>query len=493
MAAQPPLIRFLLRFFLGWYRWFALLFSSIARRITGKRGTPAEERVVSGQAWDEFCDTLKAAGASMVAPGAPRDAFTQAEGYRYLARLARAGLENFLECSDVEAPTLCAIANGSRDARVCIGSDNPDNLYENAQIDGTLEYVLTGTRGTVRYLGFGTQSGQYGKAGGLQTVAYLHAEELAYDNVPPGGKVGATSTFTIVLSAERPAHAKNWLQLKPEPREAMCIVRQTFGDRTKEMPAAVTIRRRIATAAAAATTTATATAGARRSSSPSRTSAGRQGSSAATSSSGAVARPRQLTAERLDEGLQSAAVLVAGASAMFAKWAYGFQGHTNQLPLFDQKTSDNAGGDPNIRYYHSYWRLPASGTPSGDWAMVITAKPPPCRMWNFQLNNHWMESLDYRHHVVHTNSTLARPDEDGSGGYTIIVCAHDPHAHPPHAHPPHAHHLGGGRFLGNWLETTGHEGGTMCFRWVAPQVPDESLPHPKVEILPVKELLARRR
>jgi hypothetical protein len=28
---------------------------------------------------------------------------------------------------------------------------------------------------------------------------------------------------------------------------------------------------------------------------------------------------------------------------------------------------------------------------------------------------------------------------------------------------------------------------------VAPQVPDESLPHPKVEILPVKELLARRR
>ena len=50
-----------------------------------------------------------------------------------------------------------------------------------------------------------------------------------------------------------------------------------------------------------------------------------------------------------------------------------------------------AGGDPNIRYYHSYWRLPAG------MALRIRVRPPPCRCWNFQLNNHWMESLDYRY------------------------------------------------------------------------------------------------
>ena len=49
----------------------------------------------------------------------------------------------------------------------------------------------------------------------------------------------------------------------------------------------------------------------------------------------------------------SSRVLAAGASAMFAKWAYEFQSHTNQLPLFDQQKSNKAGGDPNIRYYHS--------------------------------------------------------------------------------------------------------------------------------------------
>ena len=53
------------------------------------RGTTArseaEARVVSGQAWADFCDTLKAAGAAINAPGTPTDAFTQAEGYRYVA------------------------------------------------------------------------------------------------------------------------------------------------------------------------------------------------------------------------------------------------------------------------------------------------------------------------------------------------------------------------------------------------------------------------
>ena len=47
--------------------------------------------MVSGRAWDEFCDTLKAAGASLSFPGTPQDAFNQAEGYRYLSRLRAGG------------------------------------------------------------------------------------------------------------------------------------------------------------------------------------------------------------------------------------------------------------------------------------------------------------------------------------------------------------------------------------------------------------------
>lgn len=165
---------------MGLYRWVAQLLLTLRRRVTRTNVSPAEERVLSGAAWNEFCDTLKAAGASLLAPGAPQDAFSQAEGYRYLSRLARAGLENF-ECTDVEAPKLSAIANGNRNARICIGSDNPDNLYENAVLDAALSYVVQGVRGTVGYLGLGTQSGSYGGKGGLSTVDYLEADKLIYD------------------------------------------------------------------------------------------------------------------------------------------------------------------------------------------------------------------------------------------------------------------------------------------------------------------------
>ena len=172
-----------------------------------------------------------------------------------------------------------------------------------------------------------------------------------------------------------------------------------------------------------------------------------------------------------------------------------FQAHTNSLPLFDQRKSDGAGGDPNIRYYHSYWRL------SEGQVLRIRARPPPCRCWNFrtygarchpdlyrhqpprasplslrpvarlnvahvpdvapsglvshrgaELNNHWMESLDYRYHTVHTNSTLARPDDDGSGWYTLLVCADNPNTR--------------GAFYGNWYRRacTPHACGDTCPR-----------------------------
>jgi len=58
------------------------------------------QRIVSGRAWEEFCDQLKLAGANLMYPGTPRDPFQQAEGIRYLTRLTRAGLEAFVEYSD---------------------------------------------------------------------------------------------------------------------------------------------------------------------------------------------------------------------------------------------------------------------------------------------------------------------------------------------------------------------------------------------------------
>jgi len=200
---------------LATYRNFALLML----KLRGK--TPddvASERIVSGKAWDEFCDSLKAAGGVLLFPGAPRDAFNQAEGYRYLTRLVRAGLEAFIESADPRAPVLLRLCNET----VKLGSDNPDNYYQNATVSGEYEYRIHGTRGTVHYLGFGVQKGQYGQAGGMQTAAYVDASTL---HIEPDG------TFELILSRTQPA-GKNWLPLDPEA--SLVIVRQTFGDRENE-------------------------------------------------------------------------------------------------------------------------------------------------------------------------------------------------------------------------------------------------------------------
>jgi len=354
-------------------------------RLRGKtQDDLAAQRVVSGESWNEFCDTLKAAGAAMSFPGAPRDPFNQAEGYRYLSRLARAGLTSFIEHADANAPVLHRVV----DETTKLGADNPDNFYQTAALDGNHEYKIIGRRNTIAYLSFGTQSGNYGQGRGLPPTGHIESSEIETDE---------DGCFELLVS--RKPQTGNWLPMTSET--GTLVVRQTFLDREAETPADLRIER--------------------------------------INCPEDERRPSAWTARKLDEGLKNAGALTAGAPLLFAKWARDFKKHSNQLPLFDPQVSLAAGGDPNITYYHSHWEI------AQDEALVIEVTPPECEHWNFQLNNYWMESLDYRYHQIHTNKHLARLEDDDS--VRLIVAHENPG-------------------LPNWLETAGHTSGTMCFRWV---------------------------
>jgi len=342
------------------------------------------QRIVSGKAWEEFCDNLKSAGAALVYPGAPRDAFNQAEGMRYLSRLTRAALEAFVEYGDVNFPELRRMVHET----VKLGADNPDNYYMNAQISGINEYRIVGKRNTIDYLGFFTQNGNYGTTGGMAPCGALEGEEL---------KLEEDGSFEIILS--RMKRGKNWLKI--EYNTGLVIVRQTFKDRSTEIPAEIRIE-----------------------------------------NLSGIKEPEPLTAAKVDEGLKTAALFVVGAPILFAKWAKGFQKHANQLPVFDQEVSNAAGGDANIIYHHSYWKL------AKDESLSIEFMPPECENWNFQLNNYWMESLDYRYFPVCLNKHSAIAEKDGK--IRIIVSHHNPG-------------------LKNWISTCHHEEGTMCLRWYRPK------------------------
>jgi len=364
-------------------------------------GGSARDRIMDGQAWADFCDALKAAGEVVTGEQSPMDPFDRAEGFRYLARLTRAGLESFLEHADPLAPEFRCI---TRDT-IKMGADNPDNYYLGAPVRGTCEYRITGSRGNVHYLGFGSQAGNYGATGSLETTGYLESADM---------ELGEDGAIDIRVSSE--PQPGNWLRMTPAT--SSIIVRQTFLDRAGERPAELEIRR-----------------------------------------VDGAHEPRNVTPESIDRGLSAAGSFVRGCSDLFLQWASSMRPYTNRLPPFDPEIARIAGGDPNIAYYHSYWEL------EPDEALVIEVTPPECAYWNFQVNNHWMESLDYRYFPVMVNKHTAVSGADGS--VRVVVAAENPG-------------------VDNWIDTCGHRRGTMCWRWIRSQ----SHPTPSTKVVKTATLRA---
>jgi len=340
-------------------------------------------RVMDGRAWEDFCDGLKDAGQLVFSEAAPATPFDRAEGYRYLSRMLRAGLESFVEGGDAAFPVLRCPAHET----IKLGADNPDNYYQSAPLSSDYDYLLKGSRGTVDYLGFGTVINRYSSGGGMKTDGFLDSRDIDVDE---------DGNFEVIISQRE--HPGNWLRMGPETNSLN--VRQTFQDRQTETRAEMILER--------------------------------IGSK--------EERPEPLTPEKLDRGLQGAIQFIKNTTGLFENWAESFVPTTNEVAAADQAFCQAIGGDPNIYYFHSAWEL------ADDEALVVEAATiPACQTWNFVLQNWWMESLDFRYHNIHFNKHTAHYEPDGS---VRIIVAHNKPSHP------------------NWVETTGHNRGTLCWRWI---------------------------
>jgi hypothetical protein len=152
-------------------------------------------------------------------------------------------------------------------------------------------------------------------------------------------------------------------------------------------------------------------------------------------------QPEPLSAVRLDQGLTAAAGYVRGCAQTFTNFSETLK---DKIPLntIDGSLQDffmRSGGDPNIFYLQGYWRLAA------DEALVIESDVPDCLFWNFQLDNYWMESMDYRYLQVALNKFSAKYTADGR--LKLVIAARDPGT-------------------GNFIDTAGHTEGGMILRWV---------------------------
>ena len=354
----------------------------------------SDDRLLSPDIWRAFCRRLEAAGDIVTGAEAAANPLDRAEGYRYLTRLLRIALDMQLEHADPDFPSFYAASHETAK----IGADNPDNIYMNASVSGARAYRIRGMRGTVPILSFGTKANRYAVDGTMASTGELDSGDMA---VAPDG------SFEIIVSRARAPG--NWLPLADD--SSMVIVRQTFLDRASESPASVTIE-----------------------------------------AIDGPAHPAPLSADRLEAALERVTGFVAGTARTFVQWTEDFRAEQrNRLATVDQTRFFRAGGDPTIFYLHGWWQLEPGE------ALRIDTRVPECSFWNFQLDNYWMESLDYRYHRIHVNGRSAARNADGT--LTLIVAPRDPG-------------------FGNWIDTAGHDQGTMLLRWIG--ATDHPIPDTKV-------------
>ena len=336
----------------------------------------------AAELWSAFCQQLDQAGQLIMhRASAPKTPLDRAEGLRYLTRLLRLGLEMNLEHADPDFPVFYAASH----ATAKIGADNPDAIYHNATIDGRNEYRITGHRGTIDYFSIGSKANRYHIDGTMATTGELRGPDLRAD---PQGRL------EIIASAT--PRQGNWLPLAHD--STMILVRQFHLDREHETKGEFQIER-----------------------------------------IGGPAAPAPLNPASTAKALTQAARFVHGTADTFMRWSELFMQHPNEMPALSQDLFRKGGGDPRITYIHGYWSL------APDEALIIDTPVHDCPYWNFQLDNWWMESLDYRYHSVTVNQHTAQRNPDGS--VTFVVSPRS---------------LG----FGNWMNTNGHLQGTSLLRWV---------------------------
>ena len=101
-----------------------------------------------------------------------------------------------------------------------------------------------------------------------------------------------------------------------------------------------------------------------------------------------------------------------------------------------------------------------------DQALVMEGRIPPCDFANVMLWNVHMQTLEYRYR--HPSVNAAQLHTTGDGEYRIVIAARDPG-------------------VPNWLDTEGHQRGTIFWRFLLPR---EDPPTPRCRVVPISEVAA---
>ena len=160
------------------------------------------ERLISGEAWRDFCDRLKAAGDAILADGFPTDPADRAEGFRWLTRLVTHATQLEVEAGDPQYPFFIRYETPHNQW----GGPNPDNTYQRANVDPASSYRIWADVRGVRQAIFSLNEGEM-QLGELGVWSERSLDQLEVDD---------DGLLEIFLSPEQ--QPKNWMPSQPGGR-----------------------------------------------------------------------------------------------------------------------------------------------------------------------------------------------------------------------------------------------------------------------------------
>ena len=284
------------------------------------------------------------------------DDLTRAEGVRYLTRLMASAIPMSIEMWEPDYPQFLTFLN----TRIHWGLPATDCHYQWAPVHGDNVYRISGDRGTARVFDIETRRDHF-----------AHIADWTLHDRLPRCEVGPNNHVEIIASRERPAGARNWVQLAEGPGNI--IYRQYYYDWNTEQPARLSIV-----------------------------------------NENAKYPPPALTAAVIADRMELVCDWLRDVPKRFAQVVNTYYAAPANSMVFDTIEF----GWKSLKYGKGLYQC------APDEALILEVKLPKSHYWSIQLCSHFWEARDYHLRQTSLNGHQAEIDEDGM--FRAVISHGDP-------------------------------------------------------------------